>query len=72
LFLCLILIEDFFMKKFIVMFAVVAAFVACSESTEEVSTEAGVNDSTFINENGDSIILGEDVAYPVDSIASNF
>ena len=54
------------------MFAVVAAFVACSESTEEVSTEAGVNDSTFINENGDSIILGEDVAYPVDSIASNF
>jgi len=54
------------------MFAVVAAFVACSESAEEVSTEAGVNDSTFINENGDSIILGEDVAYPVDSISSNF
>ena len=42
------LIDDFFMKKILAMFAIATALVACSESTEEV-VEGVAIDSTYVD-----------------------
>jgi hypothetical protein len=42
------LIDDFFMKKILAMFAIATSLVACSEATEEVVVEEVVVDSTTI------------------------